>query len=47
VRQLEVVDVEVEPGQDAADVRVEEGAVREALPVGRGDVPAEGRVGAA
>jgi hypothetical protein len=47
VGQLEVVDVEVEAGQDAADVRVEEGAVREALPVGGGDVPAEGGVGPA
>ena len=47
VRELEVVDVEVEAGEHDADGRVEQAAVGEAGPVRGRDVPTEGGVGAA
>lgn len=46
-RQLQVVDVEVEAGEDDADLRVQQRAVGDAGKVLRADVAAEGRVGAA
>lgn len=46
-RELQVVDVEVEAGEDNTDGWVEGGAVGDGLEVGGCDVTAEGGVGAA